>query len=80
MGKNYIRKFCRVKARWGAFGLKISTFPRLLIGPIRVALSHLLWPSLLVAGMRHKRTQKVGIGLVVKLQTMQQLNHFSNLF
>ena len=48
----------------GDFGLKISTFPSLL--PCCICYG-------LVAGMWHKRTQNVGMGLVGKLETMQQL-------
>ena len=49
-----------------AFGLKIITFPRLLIVPIRNTYINYG----LVTGMWHKQTQKVGKSLVVKLQTM----------
>ena len=62
----------------GAFGLKIGTFPRLLVVASypRRTRCHIYYG--LVAGMWHLKrsstssTQKVSMGLVVNLKTMQR--------
>ena len=79
-GKKFISKHSVVWSL-GAFGLKIGTYPRLLVVasyPCRVPCRNYYG---LVAGMWHLKsspicsalpTQKVSMGLVVNLKTMQQ--------
>ena len=67
----------------GAFGLKISTFPRLLVVPIHVTYLVAFTTSLVASmwnmsaahslALIRSPTQKFGMGLVVKLQTMHKL-------
>ena len=65
----------------GAFGLTIGTFPHLLVVayypfPIACCIYYGL-----VGKFDQLPIQKVEMGLVVKLQTMQHLaNHFSDIF
>ena len=79
-GKKFIQENPLV-SKLGAFDLKINTFPHLLVVAIGVAQVPCCIYYGLVGKFDQLPIQKVEMGLVVKLQTMQHLaNHFSDIF